>query len=493
MAVRITRAKHGQWMNQCCRAACLLVLGFLACSPEPGTAQEKVPGVSRADAGKAGVRQDHPPATQVPDLRTRKDGSDWEAFLGPTGDSKSPETGIRTVWPDEGLPIVWQRKLDTSYSAPAISKGRLFLSVRSGDVAKILCLNAETGEPLWENGYPSDYEDYYGYNNGPRCSPIVDDDRVYLYGADGKLCCMHVTDGQSLWTVDTVEKFGVVQNFFGVGSAPVIEGDLLIVQVGGSPPNSPPIHTGEVKGNGSGVVAFDKYTGKVRYQLSDELASYSSPALATIGDRRWCFVFARGGLLGFDPKSGKLDFHYPWRSPLLESVNASNPVVVGDQVFISETYGPGSSLLKVHPGGYDVVWADEVRSRRKSMQTHWNTAIHHEGYLYGSSGRHSQNAELRCIELATGKVQWSQPGLARCSLLYVDGHMICLSEYGPLLLFRATPEKLDVVAQSILKDNNGRQLLKYPCWAAPVLSHGLLYVRGDDRIVCLELIPKKGG
>src|SRR5690606_25563868 len=109
------------------------------------------------------------------------------------------------------------------------------------------------------------------------------------------------------------------------------------------PPDSPSIASGQVKGNGSGVVAFDKLTGQVRYQLSDELASYSSPTLATIGDRRWCFVFARGGLLGFEPATGKLDFHYPWRSPKLESVNASNPVVVDNTVFISECYGPGSS------------------------------------------------------------------------------------------------------------------------------------------------------
>ena len=96
------------------------------------------------------------------------------------------------------------------------------------------------------------------------------------------------------------------------------------------------------KGNGSGVVAFDKLTGKVKYRITDELASYASPVLATIAGRRWCFVFARGGLIGFEPASGKVDFHYPWRAKILESVNASNPVVVGDRVFISETYGPGS-------------------------------------------------------------------------------------------------------------------------------------------------------
>ena len=308
------------------------------------------------------------------------------------------------------------------------------------------------------------------------------------------LHCVRVQDGKRIWRVDTTKDFGVVQNFFGVGSTPVIEGDLLIAQVGGSPPGSPETYSGRVTSNGSGIVAFDKLTGKVRYKVADELASYASPVLATIGKRRWGFMFARGSLVGFEPTTGKIDFQYPWRSKKLESVNASNPVVVGNQVFISETYGPGSSLLKVREGGYDVVWADDLKKRDKAMQTHWNTAIHHEGFLYGSSGRHESNAELRCIEWTTGKVRWSKPELARSSLLYVDGHFVVLSEDGVLRLIRATPEKYDLVSEVTLTEGSKEagapdvQLLRAPAWAAPVLSHGLLYVRGRGRLVCLELI-----
>src|SRR5262249_29695496 len=182
-----------------------------------------------------------------------------------------------------------------------------------------------------------DYADFYGYNNGPRCFPVVDDDRVYTYGAEGMLHCLRVLDGKLLWKHDTKAEFGVVQNFFGVGSTPVVEGGLLIAQVGGSPPGSGGFPSRDQKGNGSGVVAFDKFTGKVRYRVTDELASYSVPTLATINGRRWCFVFARGGLIGMEPAGGKVDFHYPWRAKIVESVNASNPVVVDDRLFISET------------------------------------------------------------------------------------------------------------------------------------------------------------
>ncbi|WP_425616508.1 PQQ-binding-like beta-propeller repeat protein [Anatilimnocola sp. NA78] len=480
-----------KWSLQLACLLVTLVVGLVS----SGLAQS--PPVKRSEA-------------ELTNLGTRKKGVDWPIFLGLTQDSKSPETGIITKWTAASPRIVWQRPLGTGYGAPTISKGRLFQFDRFSDQARIYSLNAETGKELWHYDYPTDYSDYFGYNNGPRCSPVVDGNRVYAYGAEGTLTCLTADTGKLVWQVNTQKDFGVVQNFFGVGSTPVVEGDLLIVMVGGSPDWAQSLGAGaldRVEGNGSGIVAFDKFTGKVKYKVSDELASYASLKLATINGRRWCLAFCRGGLIGLEPKSGKLDFAYPWRAKILESVNAAMPVVVGDEVFVSETYGPGSSLLKVSPGSSEVVWKDDDRRRAKAMMTHWNTPVYHDGYLYGSSGRHTENAELRCIEWKTGKVMWSEPGLTRSSLLYADGHFICQAEYGQLIVFKANPQKYEPVTEIELRQpaagpalpgpklpgaDAPLELLKYPCWAAPVLSHGLLYVRGDDRLVCLELIPEKG-
>jgi len=304
-----------------------------------------------------------------------------------------------------------------------------------------------------------------------------------------------VSDGSTIWKLDTSEKYGVVQNFFGAGSTPVVEGDLLICMIGGSPAGSPALYesSGRVDGNGSGIVAMNKYSGKEQYKITNELASYAGLQLATIDGRRWCFAFARGGLVGFDPATGKVDFHYPWRSPLLESVNASTPVVNGNEVFISETYQIGSSLLAVRPGGYDIAWRDEARRREKSMKTHWNTAIYVDGYLYGCNGRNEPDADLRCIEWKTGKVQWIEQAppesRERTSLLYVDGHFVCLGESGSLKLIKANPRKYELVSEiSIRKNPNPLMKLRDPYWSAPVLSHGLLYVHGEGRLLCMELI-----
>ena len=425
-----------------------------------------------------------PPGTSAQDASP---GSDWPRILGPTADGKSPETGILTDWPTAGPPLVWEQSAGEGYAGPVIADGRLFLFDRRDDQARLRAMDARTGDLLWTTEYTSIYDDYYQYSRGPRAAPVVDGDLVFTFGVEGRLRATRVTDGELQWEVDTVEQFGVVKNFFGVGSSPIVEGDLLIAMVGGSPPDSPRIHSGEVAGNGSGIVAFDKTTGEVRYSVSDELASYASPVIATIGDRRWGFMFARGGLVGFEPTSGEIDFHFPWKSRTLESVNASSPVVVGDTVFISETYGPGAALLRVEPGGYEVIWQDGRRDQ--AMATHFGNHIYLDGTLYGSHGRNSASSTLRAIDYATGEVRWDSHVIGWSSLLYADGHLIVLAEDGQLLLVDPTPEELRVVASSVPARADGTPLLAAPSWSPPVLSHGLLYLRGKDRLIALELIP----
>ncbi|RMH21603.1 MAG: hypothetical protein D6696_05465 [Acidobacteria bacterium] len=419
------------------------------------------------------------------DLSTRTDGSDWPTFLGPNRDGKSTETGIRKDWSD-GLPIRWQMEVGEGYSAPSVARGRLFVFDRVGDSARLTAVHSETGEVLWRREYPTHYEDMYNYSGGPRAAPVIDDGRVYAYGVEGRLRCHRAADGELLWEVDVARTYGVKQNFFGVGSTPIVDRDLLIVPVGGSPPDSPGIQSGEVVPNGTAIVAFDKASGEERYRVGDELSSYSSPLVRTIDGRRLGLYFARGGLLAFDAAGGELAFHFPWRAKKLESVNAATPVVVGDRIFLTESYGPGGVLLEVAGGKPRVVWQDPRRDQ--AMACHWSTPIHHRGILYGSSGQSSGDAELRAVELGTGKVRWSKPGLRRSTLIYADGHLVVLGEYGELWLVEATPERFHLVTETVLKEGD-RPLLQHPAWNAPVLAHGLLYLRGKDRLVAVELIP----
>lgn len=427
-------------------------------------------------------------------LDSAPEARDWPGFLGPHRNGKSTESGLPDVFPTAEPPLVWQAPIGTGYAAPAIGDGRLYHFARYNDNERLTCLDAATGEQRWTCEYPTAYDDMLGYNNGPRATPLIDGPHVYTFGAEGILQCVRAADGVPVWRVDTTKDFHVVKNFFGVGSTPLLWGDLLLVNVGGSPPDGPPdvyAAQGRVQADGSALVAFDKATGKVRWKTGDDLASYASPVLASVGGRDTVFVFARGGLLAIDPAKAETLARFPWRAKLLESVNASSPVVVGDEVFISETYELGSALTKFSGSDFAEVWTDRGRRRDRSMALHWNTPVEHDGYLYGSSGYHAPEAELRCVEWKTGKVLWSEPDMGRSSLLYVDGKLVCLSEDGTLRILRCTPDRYDELAKWELKADDGTPLLKYPAWSAPALARGRLYVQGANRLVCLRLIDEK--
>jgi outer membrane protein assembly factor BamB len=289
-----------------------------------------------------------------------------------------------------------------------------------------------------------------------------------------------------------MKDFHVVKNFFGVGSTPLLWRDLVLVNVGGSPPDSPPdvySANGRVRSSGSAVVAFDAASGNVRWKTGEDLASYASPIVTRIGERNIVFMFARGGLMAIDPEKGETIAHFPWRARLLESVNAATPVVAGNEVFISETYELGSALVRFSGDSFTEVWSDRGRRRNRAMALHWNTPIEHQGYLYGSSGYHAPEAELRCVDWKTGDVKWSEPGMGRSSLLLVENTFVCLSEDGTLRLLKASPQRYGELAEWELRATDGSSLLSYPAWAAPALARGLLYVQGADRLVCLRLLP----
>jgi outer membrane protein assembly factor BamB len=451
---------------------------------------------------------EHPAPKAHPDVRVhskpkplRADAvtEDWTAFLGPSHNGVSNETKLLKDWPEKGPALIWEMRKGTGYSSPAVAGDRLVYFHRSGDQEKVESLHAETGAKYWEFSYPTGFEDRYGYNNGPRASPVIDDDRVYTYGAEGKLHCLKLQTGQVYWKRDIAAEFKVPQDFFGTATTPLIEGDLLILNIGAP--------------GGPSVAAFHKITGKMVWGAGNQWGpSYSSPVPATVHGKRRVFVFAggesrppTGGLLALDVTKGAIDFTFPWRSRSYESVNAASPVVAGNQVFISASYKTGGALLNLLPAGkHSVAWTSQ------EIGTHWNTAIHKNGYLYAFDGRNEPDASLVCIEMITGKVMWrvtpeweetlvsqsgsrkQQLGIYRGTLLSVDGHFLALGEFGHLLWLELTPQGYKELRRTWL----------FPAretWSAPVLSRGLLYIsqhsrdmKGNaPRLLCYDLRAPK--
>ncbi len=465
----------------------LLSLLLVGCSAnvEPPSDDSSRTGGSTSIGGPTRILES-PESPSAPIPSSSRQRTDWPCFLGPNFDNIATEKGIIAPWPKAGLGKVWDCPLGIGYAPPVVSAGKLYHFDRFEDNCRLTCRNALTGKLLWQFDYPTNYKDFYGYDPGPRSCPTVDGDRVYIYGPEGMLYCLASHDGKEIWKLDTKEKFHFHQNFFGVGGSPLIHGDFVIVAVGGSEKGPRPVDLRQAKPNGTAIVGIDKKTGQVKYAKGNELSSYSSPIVSTIAGKRTGLYFARGGLLGFDPQTGETAFHFKWRAPLEESVNAANPVVIGDHVFISECYEHGSALLDLKDGKPKEVWTDFDKDKfDKSLMCHWNTPIYHNGFVYGCSGRHDNEADLRCIDLKTGDIKWRQKRTFRCTLLMVDGYFVCLSEYGTLSLIKVNPKKYEEVSKYDVPE------LQYPAWAPPVLSGGLLYVRGKGKLVCLELNPEK--
>lgn len=425
---------------------------------------------------------------------------DWTSFLGPTHNGVSTETKLLREWPKGGPLLVWEMKKGTGYASPAIQGERLVYFHRVDNREKVECLNAETGAKYWDFSYPTDFEDRYGYNNGPRASPVIDGDRVYSYGAQGKLHCLKLETGQVIWKRDIAAEYKVPQDFFGTATNPLLEGDLLIINVGAP--------------GGPSVAALHKLTGKTVWGAGDQWGpSYASPVPATVQGNRRVFVFAggesrppNGGLLSINPVNGAIDFTFPWRSRSYESVNAASPVVAGNQVFISASYKTGGALLNVSPDmKQSVAWTSQ------EIGTHFNTAVAKDGYLYAFDGRNEPDASLVCVELKTGKVMWrvnpeweetlnfdgnerkQRLGTFRGTLLAVDGRFLCLGELGHLLWLDLSPQGYKEMARHWL-------FAARETWSLPVLSRGLLYIsqhsrdmlRGTPpRLLCYDLRSEK--
>jgi hypothetical protein len=447
----------------------------------------------------AAVRQ----ATEVRSIWTRKAGSDWPRMLGPNYDSHSPEIGILKSWPKKGLKVIWTADAGVGYGNGVASQGRWFQFDRYGDVERLSCLNAETGAFLWKWESPVQYRDPYGYNNGPRCSPIVDGNCVYVFGVTGTLACVAVDDGRLVWRRDTNQEFNVSLNFFGVGASPLVYEDNILVMIGGSPQGKAAGDPSNAKPAGSAMVAFDKKTGKEAYRVGDYLASYSAPVVQKIEGKDVCLSFVREGLLTFNPVDGSDPVFFPWRSRTLESVNAASPVVWNDHILISECYEIGSVFLKLRDHKLEPRYRDGLNRKDQVMRAHWSTPLLDGNTLISSSGRNEPDTDLRCLALqenadgaesVTPRVGWTSRNRDRMTGLIVDKHALMLGESGVLQLIALDPEKRSVVAEmqlaQIMDPRDGRELVQTPSWAPPVLSHGLLYVRGADKVVCLELIPE---
>jgi outer membrane protein assembly factor BamB len=411
--------------------------------------------------------------------------ADWRQFLGPDRNGVATETNVAVAWPKNGPAILWKTKVGAGWSGPVVSSNRLVLFHRLDDKEVVECLNATSGTRLWRADYVTTYRDDFGFDEGPRATPAIDAGRVFTFGANGMLNCWDFSNGTNLWRIDTRKQFINEKIYFGIACSPLVEGNAVILNIGGS--------------DGAGVVAFDKTNGKVLWKATAEEASHSSPVAVTIAGKRYVFVFARGGLITLQPGDGKVLWEFPWKPRIQASVTAATPLLiplegrvpgiaeVPDQngtrgarpsndvgIFISASYGAGAALLRFNETKPEVVWSgDDI------LSNHYATSVHHRGYLYGFDGRQEQRCNLRCVEVKSGKVRWSEDHFGAGTLLLAGDKLLILTERGELIAASATPEKFSPVTRA--------QIIGSDVRAHPALANGLFYARDKSTLVCVDL------
>jgi outer membrane protein assembly factor BamB len=340
-----------------------------------------------------------------------------------------------------------------------VAGGKLILFHRTGGKEIIECLDATTGAKVWSYDYPTTYRDDFGFDEGPRSAPAIGDGAVYAFGAEGVLTALDFATGKKHWSIATHSQFGVRKGFFGAAGSPLMEGGRVLVHVGGP---------------GAGIVAFDAKTGSVAWKATSDEASYSSPAIATIGGARHALFFTRAGLVDLDPPNGQVRFTFPWRSRSSASVNAATPLVIGNLVFFSASYGTGAALLEVDGSQYRKVWSND-----DSMSNHYSTCVHRDGFLYGFHGRQEEGQALRCVELRTGKVMWSIDGYGAGTVTLAGDRLLILRENGELVMAPAIPKEFRPGAHA--------RILTGVVRAYPAITDGSLYARSEKSLICVRL------
>jgi outer membrane protein assembly factor BamB len=384
---------------------------------------------------------------------------DWPQYFGAARDGVYRGAPIADAWPAGGPKALWKKPVGEGFSGPVVAGGKLILHHRVGAEEVVEAMDVKTGASQWRYAYPTTYRDDFGFDEGPRAVPVVANGIVYTFGAQGQLHAVGLADGKKRWSEDTATKYRVAKGFFGSAGSPLVEDGRVIANVGGK---------------GAGIVAFDAASGKVLWTATDDEASYSSPAGATIGGRRLAVFLTRSNLLGVDPTTGAIAFRRPWRARNANSVNAATPIVVGDLIFVSAEYGPGAGVLRVEGSNLVDVWTG-----LDNLTNHYATSVQLNGILYGYHGRQEFGPTLRAVELRTGKVRWSQEQFRAGSILLAGNRLLIMREGGELVLAEATPDAFKPLARA--------QVLPAVVRAFPALSDGILYVRNENTLVALDL------
>ena len=371
--------------------------------------------------------------------------------------------------------IVWHVPIGEGFAAPVVAAGKVFYLDNQNAQEVAHAADATTGKELWHATIFSSHRD--GFGIGPRCTPTVDGDRVYVQSVKGEFQCLDAKDGKVIWRTNFVNDFGAIYigekgkaagaSRHGANGAPIIDGDHVIVQVGSA--------------NGASIVAFDKATGNVAWKSQNDQTAYAAPFIGAIGGKRQFLSFTAEALIGLDLADG----HLLWRMPLKTALgrHVTTPVIWKDLVIVG-SYELG--LVGTRVTRSDENFTAEQAWVNKPEAMNFTSPVAAGDHLYGLGA--SKN--VFCLDPSTGKTAWDKTGLiqssadkAEAAFLVMGGNILMLSDSGELVLFAADPQAYREISRVQICGNT---------WCNPAYAGGRLYLRDARELWCAELVPEAG-
>ncbi len=384
--------------------------------------------------------------------------TDWPQWRGPDRTGLSKETGLLKQWPPSGPALVWSiSNLGIGYGSLAIKDDRIFVQGSNGRQSIVFALNRADGKGIWSKALGAAVENDRG--SGPRGTPTLDEDRIYVQTENGDLACLKAADGTAIWQRNILKDFNGRNPQWLMSESPLVDGNNVIVTPGG---------------RGAGMVALDKMTGKTVWTSKDlnDAAGYSSPVVADVQGVRSYMTLTDEAGVGVRASDGKLMWHYTRVAN--GTANITTPVFFDNKVFYSSAYDTGGVLLALTAQNGEVK-AQQVYFTRE-MQNHHGGVLLVNGYLYGFN-----NSILTCLEFATGKLMWRDRSVGKGSLTFAEGNLYILSEDNVMGLAEAIPTGYREKGRFRIPDQG------LPSWAHPVVSGGKLYIRNQRTLTAYDI------